>query len=150
MVAALAVVVAAGAVVAAIAASGMAPSLNRTLNGVASVVAPASDAGDTEPGSEAGVDAGSSPDASPRRKQAKPLSSAQLGAPLVDGHYLAVCGAPDTMKVTVKVTVKMGKATGVDVATDPPDTQVSRCVEQFVQDQRWDISPKTGKFTIRY
>ncbi len=158
VVAAIAVLVAAGAVVAAVVASGRAPSLNRALSGVASAVSSAvalpdeGGAGDGGPGGTGSADGdGGKADAGPpRKRQAAPLSSAQLGAPLVDGHYLAACGAPDTMKVTVKVTVKMGKATAVDVNTDPPDTKVSRCVEDFVQGQRWDVSPRSGKFTIRY
>ncbi|HEY1694388.1 MAG TPA: hypothetical protein VGG39_19600 [Polyangiaceae bacterium] len=157
-VAVLAVLVAAGAIVAAVVASGRAPSLNRALSGVASAVSSAvalpDDGGPDEAaasdGGAASADGGRT-DAGPRRKrQAAPLSSAQLGAPLVDGHYLAACGAPDTMKVTVKLTVKLGKATAVDVDTDPPDTKVARCVQDFVEGQRWDLSPKTGKFTIRY
>jgi hypothetical protein len=109
---------------------------------VASVVAPGPSA---PPDVDAGPDAAFVP-----HKQAAPLSSAQLGAPLVNGHYVTACGAPDTMKVTVKADVKQGRATTVDVKTDPPDPSVAACVEKFVRDQRWDISPKVGHMTVHY
>lgn len=109
---------------------------------VASAVTPAAS---SVPDGDAGPDAAFVP-----RRQAAPLSSAQLGAPLVNGHFVTACGAPDTMKVAVKADVRMGRATSVKVTTDPPDPAVAACVEKFVRDQRWDISPKTGHMTVRY
>jgi hypothetical protein len=84
------------------------------------------------------------------RRQATPLSSAQLGAPLVHGTFVTACGAPDDMKVVVKVAVKMGRATDVDVRTDPFDPVVTRCIEKAVGDLQWDVSKKTEHLTVRY
>jgi hypothetical protein len=99
------------------------------------------------------VDAGApSADASaaPPRRQTGPLSSAQLGAPLVRGGWVTRCGAPDTMKVVVKLDVKMGRAAEVEVSTDPPDPRVTACVVRAARDLRWDVSPRTDHVTVRY
>lgn len=140
-----AVLAAAVAVVVILFLGGRVPSLNRAVNAVSSaVVSPSSFGAASDPDASA-------PDAAfVPHKQARPLSSAQLGAPLVNGHYVTACGAPDTMKVTVKATVKMGRAVAVDVKTNPPDPAIAACVEKSVRDQRWDISPKAGKLTVRY
>jgi hypothetical protein len=85
-----------------------------------------------------------------QHKQAAPLSSAQLGAPLVRGSFVTACGAPSTMKVVVKVTVQKGHAVATDVTTDPPDTTVSRCIDDAISQLRWDVSPKAQQLTVRY
>jgi hypothetical protein len=85
-----------------------------------------------------------------QHKQAAPLSSAQLGAPLVHGSFVTACGAPETMKVVVKVTVQKGRAVATDVTTDPPDTTVSRCIDDAIGHLRWDVSPKAQQLTVRY
>ena len=83
-------------------------------------------------------------------RQTAPLSSAQLGAPLVNGRWVTECGASETMKVVVKLDVKMGHAVKVDVKTDPPDSIVAACVDHAARDLRWDVSPKTDHVTVRY
>jgi hypothetical protein len=88
--------------------------------------------------------------AAPFRRQTGPLSSAQLGAPLVRGGWVTSCGAPDTMKVVVKLDVKMGRAAKVEVSTDPPDPAVTACVVRAAHDLRWDVSPRTDHVTVRY
>ncbi|HTB74603.1 MAG TPA: hypothetical protein VK762_15245 [Polyangiaceae bacterium] len=85
-----------------------------------------------------------------RTTQAAPLSSAQLGAPLVHGKFVTECGAPDDMKVVVKVTVKGGRAIAVDVTTDPPSAAVASCVEKATRSKEWDVSPKTQHATVTY
>jgi hypothetical protein len=80
-----------------------------------------------------------------RIAQAAPLSSAQLGAPLVNGKFVSECGAPDDMKVVVKVTVRMGHPTAVTVATDPPNGAVASCVEKSTREMHWDVSPNTRR-----
>jgi hypothetical protein len=109
-------------------------------------------AGSPDPGDAQPLDAQPLADASSKayRKQASPLSSAQLGAPLVHGAWVTACGAPDTMKVTVKLDVRQGRAVKIDVKTDPPDPVVTGCVERAATDLRWDISPKTDHVTVRY
>jgi hypothetical protein len=101
---------------------------------------------------EPDVDAASGGDGStkPVRRQAGPLSSAQLGAPLVNGHWITACGAPDTMKVAVKLDVRQGRAVKVVVTTEPTDPVVIGCVERAASDLRWDSSPRTGHVTVRY
>jgi hypothetical protein len=86
----------------------------------------------------------------PPRRQTAPLSSAQLGAPLVNGAFVSACGAPDDMKVVANVTVKMGRATAVSVTTQPPDPAIRSCIERSMRDLRWDISPGMGRVTVRY
>jgi hypothetical protein len=84
------------------------------------------------------------------RRQTAPLSSAQLGAPLIHGTFVSACGAPDDMKVVVKVTVKMGHAIGVTVKTYPSDPAVASCIDRATRDQQWDISPQTDHVTVTY
>jgi hypothetical protein len=105
-------------------------------------VDPSSDAGDTDGPVGDGAAA--------LRHQTAPLSSAQLGAPLVHGGWITACGAPETMKVVVKLDVKGGRAMKVDVSTDPPDPSVTACVQRAAQDLRWDVSPKVGHVAVTY
>ncbi|MDP8999238.1 MAG: hypothetical protein M3O46_03915 [Myxococcota bacterium] len=84
------------------------------------------------------------------RHQAAPLSSAQLGAPLVHGTFIGACGAPDDMKIVVNIAVKMGRAVSVSVTTLPPSPSVDACVERSTRDLRWDVSPKTDHVTVTY
>jgi hypothetical protein len=140
----------AGVVVGGSAATGRLPLLSRAWGTVASSVGASpllpeersSQATDTgAPSGDAGV---------PWHRQATPLSSAQLGAPLVHGTFVAACGAPDDMKIVVNVTVKMGRAVGVAVETNPPNPGVASCVEQATRDLQWDVSPKTDHVTVTY
>jgi hypothetical protein len=85
-----------------------------------------------------------------RTTQAAPLSSAQLGAPLVNGKFVTACGAPDDMKVVVKVTVKMGRPIDVSVKSDPANSAVASCVERATREMQWDVSPKTQHATVTY
>lgn len=86
----------------------------------------------------------------PGKPQAAPLSSAQLGAPLVHGTFVSACGAPATMKLKAKVTVKMGRAVTVKVKTDPPDDTIAACVEHAIRDLAWERSVRTGTVTVSY
>jgi hypothetical protein len=140
-------------VVGVAAATGNLPFFHHAWHQVATTLA-ISDAG-ADPQQEAGAtDAsgdGARPDAGVvQHKQVAPLSSAQLGAPLVHGSFVTACGAPENMKVVVKVTVQKGRAADVNVDTDPPDTAVCRCVDDAVRQLRWDISPKKQQLTVRY
>jgi hypothetical protein len=149
-----AVVVLAGAGVYAAASTGRLPVLQRTLGTVASAVssavasaaAPLASAVADAP---AVVDAGSEAAAMPHRQTA-PLSSAQLGAPLVHGTFVTECGAPDTMKIVLKADVRLGRAVNVSVKTQPPNLNVASCIEQRARDMQWDVSPKMGHVTVRY
>jgi hypothetical protein len=83
-------------------------------------------------------------------RQAAPLSSAQLAGPLVHGKYVSECGAPDNMKVVVKVTVKKGHAVDVAVTTQPPNAAVAACVQKATREKLWDVSPATQHATVTY
>ncbi|HEX3345272.1 MAG TPA: hypothetical protein VHS09_11900, partial [Polyangiaceae bacterium] len=95
--------------------------------------------------------AGASADAGPAKKpRAAPLSSAELGAPLVHGAFVTACGAPPDMKVVVKVAVKLGRAVDVKVTTDPPDPMIAACIDKATRDLQWEPSRKTDHVTVRY
>jgi hypothetical protein len=88
--------------------------------------------------------------AAPAHRQTAPLSSAQLGAPLVHGTFVSACAAPDDMKVVVNVTVRMGRAVQVTATTQPSNPAVASCIERATRDLAWDISPKTDRVTVTY
>jgi hypothetical protein len=83
-------------------------------------------------------------------RQTAPLSSAQLGAPLVHGTMITACGAPDDLKVVVTVGVKMGRAVDVAVKTVPTNSAVAACIERATRELQWDISPKLEHVTVTY
>lgn len=78
------------------------------------------------------------------------LSDAQLGAPMRNAAFISGCGAPDNMKVTVKVAVKGGRAVGVSVYTNPPNPAVSGCVDRHVRGLSWPPNAKMDSFTTAY
>ena len=78
------------------------------------------------------------------------LTNAQLAAPLRHASFITGCGAPDDMKVTVRVAVKMGRAVGVTVTTNPPSGGVAACVDRSVRGLQWPVSPKTDFVTTSY
>ena len=83
------------------------------------------------------------------RKAAVPdLTNEQLAAPMSGvGSLLNVCGTPDDTKVTVHVAVKLGKAVGVTVDTNPPNATVAACVDKLVRKLTWPSNPKLDTFT---
>ncbi len=126
------------------------PELAGAYGTVASLASSASDAFNASRSAPEGADAGDAGPVAVRKTQTAPLSSAQLGAPLVHGKFVTDCGAPDNMKVIVKVSVKMGHAVAVDVKTDPANAAVSSCVEKATREKQWDVSPKTQSATVTY
>jgi hypothetical protein len=64
--------------------------------------------------------------------------------------FLTSCGAPDHMKVTVKVAVRRGRAIGVSVYTNPASEAVARCVDDHVRSLRWRETEKLEAFTSTY
>jgi hypothetical protein len=84
-------------------------------------------------------------------KQGTPdLTDAQLSGPMRNGAFVAECGAPDSMKVTVKVAIKMGRVAGVSVSTRPPDPDVAGCIDRYVRTFSWPPSSKMDSFTTTY
>ena len=105
----------------------------------------------TSASASASSSSGSSGDAGPTgRPRTAPLSSAQLGAPLVHGTFVSACGAPEDMKVVLKIAVKLGRAVDVKVTTDPPDPMIAACIDKATRDLRWDASTKTDHVTVSY
>ena len=79
------------------------------------------------------------------------LTNDQLAAPMAPiAQALGTCGAPDDMKITVKVAIKLGKPVGVTVVTDPANAKVSSCVDRVVRGLKWPSSSKLDSFTTRY
>lgn len=78
------------------------------------------------------------------------LSDAQLSAPMKNAAFISGCGAPDSMKVTVRVAVKNGRAWGVTVSTNPPSASVASCVDRHVRGLGWTPNAKMDSFTTTY
>ena len=153
----LVLVVLAAAGVAALATTGRLPFVKRAiLAPIASAVAPMASAIEAStwiagPATSAPPDAGAPPEARPKVvRQSAPLSSAQLGEPLVKGSFVGACGAPDNMKVTVDLSVRRGHAEKVTVKTEPPDPAIAACIEHAVRGLQWDVSPHAGRLTVTY
>ncbi|HSO33224.1 MAG TPA: hypothetical protein VLT33_11910, partial [Labilithrix sp.] len=78
------------------------------------------------------------------------LTDAQLSGPMRSGAFVGECGAPDRMKVTVKVAVKLGRPAGVSISTSPPDPDVAGCIDRYVRTFSWPSSSKMDSFTTTY
>jgi hypothetical protein len=78
------------------------------------------------------------------------LTKAQLAAPLSNAAFVSGCGAPDEMKVTVRVAVRMGRAVGVTVTTHPRSAMTASCIDRAVRGLRWESSPNTDFVTTTY
>jgi hypothetical protein len=78
------------------------------------------------------------------------LTNAQLSAPLRHSSFVVTCGAPDDMKVTVRVAVRMGVPIGVTVATQPSSGGIAACIDRSVRGLRWPASAKTDFVTTSY
>ncbi len=78
------------------------------------------------------------------------LTNAQLSGPMANASFISGCGAPDSMKVTVKIAIKNGRAVGVSVYTNPSDGKVASCVDRHVRGLGWPNSAKMDSFTTTY
>jgi hypothetical protein len=78
------------------------------------------------------------------------LTDAQLSGPMSDGTFVNDCGAPDSMSVTVKVAIRMGRAVGVSVYTNPRDAEVAGCIDHRVRELSWPSNPKMDSFVTTY
>ena len=138
-----------GAFIAGLAAAGKDSALTQAWDTMVASLKEGLSSG--EEATEQTVDA-SAPDGAVREvhRQSAPLSSAQLGAPLVHAPFIAACGAPDEMKIVAEVTVKKGRAAKVSVKSYPTDDAVDACVEKAIRDLQWDVSPKTDHVTVTY
>lgn len=78
------------------------------------------------------------------------LTDGQLNGPMKNASFISGCGAPDSMKVTVKVAIKNGRAVGVSVYPNPPDAKVASCIDRHVRGLGWPSSGKMDSFTTTY
>lgn len=78
------------------------------------------------------------------------MTDAELGAPMRNAAFVSGCGAPDSMKVTVKIAVQRGRAAGVSVSTTPANEGIARCVDDHVRSLRWPVKQKLDSFTTTY
>jgi hypothetical protein len=78
------------------------------------------------------------------------LTRGQLGAPMQNARFISGCGAPDDMHVTVRVAVRMGRAVGVTVSTNPPNGAVAKCIDSHVRNLSWPSNPKMDFVTTNY
>jgi len=78
------------------------------------------------------------------------LNDGQLGAPMRNASFISGCGAPDSMKVTVRVAVQNGRAVGVSVYPNPPNPAVASCVDRHVRALGWPPNAKMDFFTTTY
>jgi hypothetical protein len=78
------------------------------------------------------------------------LTNAQLAGPLRHAAFVTSCGAPDDMKVQVRVAVRMGAPVGVTVQTTPPNAGIAGCIDRAVRGLRWPANGKTDFVTTNY
>ncbi|MFO0739684.1 MAG: hypothetical protein U0270_27545 [Labilithrix sp.] len=83
-------------------------------------------------------------------KSGPDLTDGQLSGPLRNASFISACGAPDSMKVTVRCAIKNGRAVGVTVSTNPPNAGVASCVDHHVRSLSWPSSSKMDSFTTTY
>jgi eukaryotic-like serine/threonine-protein kinase len=78
------------------------------------------------------------------------LTDQQLSGPLRNAAFLDACGAPQSMHVTVKTVVKMGRAIGVTVSTSPPNGAIASCIDRAVRNIAWPPNAKADSFVTNY
>jgi hypothetical protein len=83
-------------------------------------------------------------------KSGPDLNDAQLGAPMRNVAFISGCGAPESMKVQVRVAVQNGHAVGVSVYPNPPSPAVAQCVDRHVRALSWPSNPKMDFITTNY
>ena len=78
------------------------------------------------------------------------LTDAQLAGPMRNGSFVGECGAPQAMKVTVKVAIRSGRPAGVSVTTSPADPDVAGCIDLYVRTFAWLSNAKMDSFATTY
>jgi hypothetical protein len=94
--------------------------------------------------------AGNNLDLAPGTKDVPDLTDGQLAGPMREGTFLDACGVPASMKVTVKVAIKNGRAVGISVYTTPPNRELGWCVEHRVRALQWPSNAKMDSFITTY
>ena len=70
------------------------------------------------------------------------ITAGQYGAILNTGSYIAGCGVPDSMSVSICAAVQNGRAVGVTVTTSPPNGRIAGCVNASVRRLNFPAHPK--------
>jgi eukaryotic-like serine/threonine-protein kinase len=84
-------------------------------------------------------------------KSAPPdLSANAYGAVLNNGRYLAACGVPTSMGVTVCAAVQNGRAVGVTVTTNPREPKISSCIAGQVRSLSFPVHPRLDVTTTTF
>ena len=78
------------------------------------------------------------------------LTDQQLSGPMRNGAFLGACNAPQSMHITVKTVVKMGRAIGVSVYTTPASGGVASCIDRAVRNLAWPVNAKADSLTTNY
>ena len=79
-----------------------------------------------------------------------PLTDTQLQKPMHDVAFIAACGAPSEMKLTVRIAVHAGRAYAATVTCNPRDSAVSQCVARAVRALEWPATDHRDFFTVTY
>ncbi len=69
------------------------------------------------------------------------LTNGQLGARLNNGSYVVGCGAPMSMTVSICAAIQNGRAVGVTVTTDPPNSGIASCISGRVRSMSFPSHP---------
>jgi eukaryotic-like serine/threonine-protein kinase len=78
------------------------------------------------------------------------LTQGELAGPLQNASFVSGCGAPDSMKITVKAAIQNGHVVGVSVYTTPPNGAVSGCIAGAVRRIPFPVSPNMDAITTSY
>ncbi|MCU0694740.1 MAG: hypothetical protein MUF54_25470, partial [Polyangiaceae bacterium] len=69
------------------------------------------------------------------------LTAGQFGGVLNNGSYVVACGAPFSMTISICAAVQNGRAVGVTVSTDPPDSRIASCISGRVRGMGFPSHP---------
>jgi len=69
------------------------------------------------------------------------LTAGAFGKVLNNGSYVIGCGAPDSMTINICAAVQNGRAVGVTVTTDPPDSRIANCIAGAVRGMGFPSHP---------
>ena len=70
------------------------------------------------------------------------LTQGQFAAVLNNGAYLNACGVPASTEVHICAAVQNGRAVGVTVTTNPPNSGAASCVAAKVRGMSFPSNPK--------
>lgn len=110
---------------------------------------PPGPSGPSGPSYESAI-AGNNLELAPGAAAAPDLSDAELSGPMRSGAFLDACGVPASMKVTVKVAIRQGRAVGVSAYPAPANREMAWCIERHVRALSWPHNSKMDSFITTY